>query len=121
MKKITDMITVSELSRLIDISRPTLYKYINEYEIGAKPSYDHKFKSLFDFILKDTTINKNQIYDYCMIIFTSSNDKAIIDKIKYLIEDDKYKEIFTLITNNIDRIDSDDLKKYLNERINDYE
>nr|MCR5349489.1 hypothetical protein [Acholeplasmatales bacterium] len=101
MKKITDMITVSELSRLIDISRPTLYKYINEYEIGAKPSYDLKFKHLFDYITEESTISKNQVYDYCMAVFESKSNKAILDKIKILLEDYEYKDLFKIITNNI--------------------
>lgn len=96
MKRITDIITISELSRLINISRPTLYKYIDDYENGIFDNIDETYKRLFDYITYNVS-NKKQIYDYCINSFENDDKKAILDKIKFLLDKDIYKSLFEKI------------------------
>ncbi len=117
MKKITDIISISELSRLIGISRPTLYKYLDEYETGTIVDLPNDIKELFDYAISDEAILKSQIYNYCMNQYKSDKDKSILDRIKVLIENEDYKELFQLIANNTDKIDVNELKEILKEKI----
>lgn len=114
MKKVTDLITISELSRLINISRPTLYRYVDDYENGNCNNLKHEFVMLFDFIINKNTIGKDQIYYYCINKFENSDEKMMIEKIKMMIKEDKYKKFFLEILKVIQCIDVEDILKIIN-------
>lgn len=111
MKQITEIITISELSRLINVSRPTLYKYIDDYENGFFDKIDETYKKLFDYISYNVT-NKKQIYDYCINSFENDDKKAILDKIKFLLDKDTYKSFFEKII----KLNEEEIKELI-ERI----
>ena len=109
MKNIPNIVTISELSRLIGISRPTLYKYVDEYAANSE-ELEEEFRKLFDFIDSENTFNKIQIYDYINKNFKSSSD-ALIDKIKLAIVDNQeLTETLNYIVDNHDKLDLKNLK-----------
>lgn len=95
---ITDIITITELSRLTQKSRPTLYKYVNDYKNNNLDEIPYSFIKLFD-LARDGG-SKNSIIDYCKFTYgeTSVNKEDI-------------NKIFFLISENADKID---LKKIIN-------
>ena len=60
--KITDMISISELARLLNKSRPTVYKYVSDYENGNFAGLPLSVKRLFNEI-KNGNIPKREIYE----------------------------------------------------------
>lgn len=86
-------ITISELSRLINFSRPTLYKYLDEYEKKCYDNIPSNVVNLFDYIYSDESYNKNDIIEYCASSFMFSSTNSIIDEVKMLIKTkDGFKE-----------------------------
>ena len=62
--KVTDIITITELSRIMNKSRPTIYKYIQDYEEERKEDVPLVVKELFDLIVNNG-YGKKDIYIYC--------------------------------------------------------
>ena len=108
--KITDVMTITELSRLTGKTRPTLYKYVNDYENKNYDDIPYSFKKLFDLMIKENT-TRSDIVDYCN------------RRIKKGKENDKTKELMDMILKNKDKINIDkiiemvkeDLKWYLSK------
>lgn len=82
-------ITISELSRLIDISRPTLYKYVEEYEANIYTNISKEVLELFNFIYHDNTNSKTDIINYCIQKNKKSAESSVFDKIKMLYNTDE--------------------------------
>lgn len=78
-------ITIAELSRVINISRPSLYKYVNEYEMDNFTNIPIKIIELFDFIYSEKSYNKNDIIEYCVSKYMVTSCNSIIDEVKMLI------------------------------------
>jgi len=57
-------ITLTELSELTKLSRPTLYKYLDLYVEGNGAYIRHDLYQLLDFIEKNQKIEKKDIYVY---------------------------------------------------------
>ncbi len=112
MKNIPDLITVSELARLINVSRPTLYKYKEMYE-EKDAELEIKYKELFDYI--ESCLVKNQIYNYTNNIFKSSDD-SLTDKLKFE-ENKDLVTLFNKIIDNKEKINIDELNQYIEEKI----
>lgn len=102
-------ITISELSRIINVSRPTLYKYVEEYE--NDPVFNTiplKILNLFEFIYSDKVNDKYDILEYYISNFKTTNDASILDEIKTLIVSDndfkkKLREFIDNYYSNIKR------------------
>lgn len=91
---INGKITISELSRLVDISRPTLYKYVEEYEKGNHTSIPKELLSLFNYINQDSVTDKSMIIGYCIDTYKKTNENSVLDKIKMLMKTDgKFKKM----------------------------
>lgn len=80
LKKLNMRLT--ELADYLNLSRPTLYKYLEEYEQKKYKDIDKKTKAVFDFIKKKTTFSKIEVIDY--IINELNNDKP--EEINKLID-----------------------------------
>lgn len=107
--KITDFITVTELSRITKKTRPTIYKYISEYE---KKNYDEipfSIKILFDKIVF-SDISKDEIKKYCSEKFGSSD-----------YNDEKLKEIIEVLNENVEKLDLGEIKKIIEEKVKENE
>ena len=92
--QITDMISITELSRITGKSRPTIYKYISDYQAGE--DVPEPFKKLFDGITN--RMSKHDIYEYCEYYFCegSSGEEGLkgdaqLQEVIKLIEDNRNK------------------------------
>ena len=109
--KITDMISITELSRLLGKSRPTVYKYISDFESGNFSALPPSVKKLF-LEIQAGNIPKRGIYEYCAHWFAG---EAEVPK-----KTDKpvtLKEIFALLKKHERKIDLPKLKSYIEEEL----
>lgn len=95
--KIVDRISITELSRLTKKSRPTLYKYIDNYENNNLNDVPYSFIVLFQEI--EEGASKRQIEDLCFKTFGE--------------EDEKVSQVIQLIKEHKDEIDFDKLMTIL--------
>jgi predicted transcriptional regulator len=94
MKKITEYITITELAPLLNVSRPTLYKYMLDYEAGEVRNIKYELIIIFDYITKEAT-NKVDIINF-INKQKEGEDSALFRKVKKLLkEDKKFKELIT--------------------------
>ncbi len=106
--KITDMISITELSKSIGKSRPTVYKYISDYEHGSYDQVPASLLKLFDRIEKEN-ITKSEVYQYCEKYFYKEGDTP-----------STYDDVIKLIRENRDKLDLASLKKQLKKEIEEY-
>jgi len=107
--KITDMITITELSRLLDKSRPTVYKYIYDFENGNYSALPPSVKKLF-LDIQAGNIPKQGIYEYCEHWFAGAAPKSKKKPVTL-------KEIFSLLKKHERKLDLEKLKTYIEEEI----
>ena len=109
--KIRDLgLRLIDLSEYLEISRPTMYKYIELYEQGHKEEINPRVLTLFDYIENNySTIGKNNVINFILnnIVrveaenISKKEDKKI--KIKNILEKEhKFKEnfIYTITEDN---------------------
>ena len=113
--KITDMITITELSRLLGKSRPTVYKYISDFEEGNYSALPHSVKKLF-MEIQAGNIPKKGIYEYCEHWFDGETTPPPKKKKSVTL-----KEIIALLKKNERKLNLENLKIYIEEEINDAE
>ena len=59
-------IKITELANYLDISRPTMYKFIESYDNGEFGSINNKVLKLFDYISSSELIGKNNVINYIL-------------------------------------------------------
>ncbi|MBQ8717530.1 MAG: hypothetical protein IJY43_06790 [Clostridia bacterium] len=84
---ITDIISITELSRLTGKSRPTIYKYINDYNIGNLDDIPFSMIKLFKM---SAFASKADIIAYCYKTYGHANRNY----------DEETQEIIALILKN---------------------
>lgn len=109
--KITDVISITELSRLLNKSRPTVYKYISDFENGSEGNVPHSVRRLFHQI-QSGNIPKRGIYEYCDHWFASEG-VSNVEKAKR----PTLKEIIRLLKENERKLDLDKIKNFIDEEI----
>jgi|GEM_PF-1345083 len=113
---------LTELSNYLNFSRPTMYKYIEDYEKRNYSKIDYNVMQVLKFINKKSTISKLQVIDY--IINLNADSSKLDDKIADLINTEK-KEKYLLKLIDIFKLDNyqdiidDILNKNLKEKKND--
>ena len=94
-------ITISQLSRLTDLSRPTLYKYVEEYEENQLSNIPKEILALFDFIYSKEAKTKEDIINYCIQKNKKSAESSVFDKIKMLFNtDEQFKKKLIVFVND---------------------
>ena len=111
--RITDIVTITELSKSLGKSRPTVHKYISDYESGNYSALPHSVKSLFDKIMSGET-SKRGVFEYC--------DHWFSGKIKTSHQSESakpvtVKDILKLLRDNERRLDLGKIKKYIEEEL----
>lgn len=106
--KITEMISITELSRLIGKSRPTVYKYISDYEKNERDQVPATMLKLFERIDKEN-ITKAEVYTYCEKYFYNETETP-----------STYDDVIKLIRDNRDKLDLASLKRQLKKEIAEY-
>lgn len=110
--QITDIVTITELSKLLGKSRPTVYKYVSDYEAGNYGAIPHSVRSLFDKITSGET-SKRGVFEYCDHWFTSSSASfgARNEKPTTL------KEIVRLLKENERHLNLGKIKSFIEEEL----
>lgn len=101
---ITDIISITELSRLTGKSRPTIYKYINDYNIRK---YDDIPFSIIELFNMSAFCSKADIITYCHKTYGKA-DRT---------HSEKTQEIIKLIIENEEKLNIDRIKVFVLEEL----
>ena len=96
--------SITELSNLTGKTRPSIYKYLKAYIDGNFDDLPYSFIQLFNLMDKEN-VSRKEIIEYC-----NNNFKSVDGDIKV-------QEIISLIKNNKDKLDLDNIKKIIEEEI----
>ncbi len=96
--------SITELSSLTNKSRPTLYKYLDAYDLGAYDELPYSFIGLFDLLGKPGVARKD-IVSYCESAFAKAESDPLLG------------EIIALLRQNKDRLDLIKIKQYITKEI----
>lgn len=107
---------LTELSNYLGYSRPTLYKYLEDYENKQYKQINFRVKKVFDFIMKKRTLSKIEVINYILQL-DSEVDKTSFD---ILVEELKKDEkLIQDISDYVQKHGQDKIikkiKKYLKE------
>ena len=102
--KIELTFSITELSSLTGKTRPTLYKYIKAFESDQLDDLPYSFIQLFN-LMNKPGVKRKEIVDYC-----NNNFQSVTD-------DMKLNEVITLLKENKDRLDLEDIKKMIEEEL----
>ena len=111
--KITDIVTITELSNLLGKSRPTVYKYVSDYESGNYAAIPHSVRSLFDKIMSGET-SKRGVFEYCDHWFAG---KAQTSKSINTQKPTTLKEVIRILKDNERRLNLGRIKRYIEEEL----
>ena len=102
---ITDFISITELSRLTKKSRPTIYKYLNDFNLG---NYDDIPYSIINLFKMAATSTKAEIIAYCNATYgTSYSDNC----------DEEVQELINLIISNQKDLNISKIKDFIMEEL----
>lgn len=110
--QITDIVTITELSKLLGKSRPTVYKYVSDYEAGNYSAIPHSVRSLFDKIMSGEA-SRRGVLEYCDHWFGTQASPKKEKKEKTVT----LKEIFKLLKDNEGVLNLAKIKSYIEEEI----
>lgn len=86
----------TELASYLDISRPTMYKFIESYDNGEFETINKKVLKLFDYISNNALIGKNNVINYIL------NNIAEVKEMESKEEVDLFKNVRRYILANPD-------------------
>ncbi len=112
--KITDIISITELARLLKKTRPTVYKYISDYEKGNYSALPHSVKKLFNNIVSGNSA-KREIYEYCEHWYDDGFTAETFTtkrETKTTLND-----VIKLLKNNAKKLDLNRIKSYIEEEL----
>ncbi len=96
---------ITELSQYLNISRPTMYKFISLYDSKDKKDIPKNVIKLFDYIMKNELLGKNNVVNYIfneiLSIRKSDESNELINQLVFFDKNSKkYKFIEYLSQNN---------------------
>ena len=76
-------IKITELANYLQISRPTMYKFIESYDSGNKKEVNKNVKKLFDYIEDNPLIGKKHVINYILTKMSNlqENDTSEVNDI----------------------------------------
>ena len=82
-------IKITELANYLQISRPTMYKFIESYDEGKKKEINNNVKKLFDYIEGNPLIGKRNVINYILTRMSTiqENDTSEVNDIVQSIKD----------------------------------
>ena len=96
-ERLSDLdIKITELANYLNISRPTMYKFIDYYESGNNNDINKKVLKLFNYIVENPLIGKNNVISYIL------NNLADVKDMEAKEESDLYKDVRRYILDNPD-------------------
>lgn len=109
--KITDVVSITELSRLLNKSRPTVYKYVSDFENGNQALVPLSVRRLFKEIQAGNA-PKRDVYEYCDRWFMPTEKPKRIEEKTITL-----KEIIKLLKDNERGLDLKRIKEFIEEEI----
>ena len=79
-------IKITELAQYLQISRPTMYKFIESYDDGKLKEVSKPVKKLFDYIEDNPLIGKRNVINYILTKMSSIQD-ADTNEVNDIIQD----------------------------------
>ena len=113
-------IKISELAQYLNISRPTLYKFIELYE-SNKNLLRKKYLELFDYINNNLYLTKIDVIKYIIERFNKPKDlnNEDLDKLISMLEnDEEYKTLIKVLNTYLIHLNSKDKQKEIKQLIN---
>lgn len=110
-------IKITELAGYLKISRPTLYKYIEDYEKGDFDQIDKKIYSIFQYIDNNELIQKEGVILFILNKYHNNDDLKIGDyKASFLVNRLSKKKYLNPLLKFIFSKDNDDfmLESFVN-------
>ena len=82
-------IKITELANYLQISRPTMYKFIELYDSGDRNEVNQRILKLFDYIENNRLIAKKNVINYILnsIATISDNDTTEVNELLKIIKD----------------------------------
>lgn len=103
--KLNDFISITELARLTGKTRPTLYKYVKDYEDGRYDEIPYSFLMLLQ-LADEPEVSRADLIEYCFRHYTKKSDSP-----------PELRELIDLITKNKERLDLAKVKKMIETEI----
>ena len=110
--QITDIVSITELSKLLGKSRPTVYKYVSDYESGNYSALPNSVRSLFDKIVAGET-SKRGVFEYCDYWFGN----ASFSSQKKTEKPTTLKDVIRLLKDNERHLNFTKIKQYIEEEL----
>lgn len=76
---------ITEISEMMDISRPTLYKYIDMYDSGERDKIDPDVLKLLDHIKRNPRLGKKDILYYVLLLQGSAGNVGSGQKVSSIV------------------------------------
>ena len=111
--QITDIISITELSRLLGKSRPTVYKYVSDFECGNERALPPSVRKLFREIAAEN-MPRREIYAYCDHWFS---DEPLSVTAKPAMPRVTLKEIVSLLKKHETALDLTRIKEFIEKEI----
>lgn len=114
-------IKITELANYLQISRPTMYKFIECYDEGKKKEVNKGVKNLFDYIEDNPLIGKRNVINYILTKMSAVQDtdtsevNAIVQKIKEYVSNNPSSEKTQFIETCLSQSQFDIVVHYLME------
>ena len=82
-------IKITELANYLQISRPTMYKFIDSYDSGNKNEVNNSVLKLFNYIEDSELIAKKNVINYILntMVTISGNDESEINELMSIIRE----------------------------------
>lgn len=114
-------IKITELAQYLQISRPTMYKFIESYDAGDRASVNAKVLNLFDYIVANELIDKRNVIAYILNNLTerkavgTADDQVFVKAIRKYVADNPDGEKTKFIQRCIEKNTYDVFIHYLIE------
>lgn len=120
--KLRDMdLKITELAEYLQITRPTLYKFIDDYNKNNRASINKNVLKLFDYINNNSLVGKKTVLSFIfnnLVIekeMSSHEDVSRVNRIKKYIVENPNTEKTQFIELIISKTDYDLVVEYLND------
>ena len=105
-------IKITELANYLQISRPTMYKFIENYDGGLTKEVNPSVRKLFDYIEKNDLVGKRNVINYILTKMadtkeSDSGDDPLLKDIKDYISANPNTEKTHFISSAVDSVKYD--------------
>ncbi len=103
--KLNDFMSITELSRLTGKTRPTLYKYVRDYDGGKYDEIPYSFLVLLQ-LAEEPDVSRADLIEYCDKHYTRKTETSLA-----------LRELIEFITANENRLDLVRVRKIIETEI----